>query len=112
MKPAILFIVCIRLHNLNKNNYEYILCSQFIPEYPATHVQVYSLTPSTHCPPFWQGLLPHSSTSETGKQHLCHSLLDYHLKTFETREVIQRIILYLKLCTMSNIFFHILNFGV
>jgi hypothetical protein len=31
------------------------------PVYPVSHVHLYSFTPSSHCPPFWQGFGAQSS---------------------------------------------------
>ena len=37
--------------------------SQSSPEKYVAHAQVYASEPSVQTPPFWHGLLPHSSTS-------------------------------------------------
>eukprot|EP01050_Picozoa_sp_SAG11_P057789 SAG11_NODE_36581_length_260_cov_18.496894_1_plen_67_part_01 len=37
--------------------------SQSSPAKPATHAQLYVAIDSEHVPPFWQGLLKHSSMS-------------------------------------------------
>lgn len=44
-------------------NYMYVLVSQNTPVYPAKQTHLNMFTSSTHCAPFWQGLLAHSSIS-------------------------------------------------
>ena len=63
----------------------YTPVSQFVPSYPAAHVQVYLLIEFSHVPPFLHGLLEHSSISskEICSEDLMHYTCDVNVHAYK-----------------------------